>query len=181
MDSILTLPLKLILLHLRRLLQSSTELEKENLFLRHQLLVLKRQLKRPKFSTQDRAVLSTIGISLKNAAQSCVIIKPETLFAWHRRLVKWRWTYKNTGRPRTTEQIRTLILRMKKENRIWGGGKIYGELLKLGFKISERTVHNILRETGFAPASTRCKSKSSAIDLRPRSEIQSKNGCSTFA
>jgi hypothetical protein len=49
------------------------------------------------------------------------------------------------GRPRITPEIRELIVRLAKENAGWGAPEIHGELLKLGFDISERTVARYLR------------------------------------
>src|SRR5262249_3374633 len=49
------------------------------------------------------------------------------------------------GRPKISEELRTLIRTMAAENAGWGAPRIHGELLKLGFEVSERTVTRYLR------------------------------------
>ena len=77
-----------------------------------------------------------------------MIVKPETVTGWHRvgfRLY-WRWrSQARGGRPKVTEEIRALIRRLAEENSDWGAPKIHGELQKLGFVVSERTVARYLR------------------------------------
>ena len=77
-----------------------------------------------------------------------MIVKPETVVGWHRvgfRLY-WRWRSRlRGGRPKITQEIRTLIRTMAVENSDWGAPKIHGELLKLGFEVSESTVARYLR------------------------------------
>ena len=88
------------------------------------------------------------------------IFQPETVFGWHRQLVKRKWTYarKNkVGRTPTTDKVKTLVIRLALENN-WGYGKIKGELLKLGIKLSLTTVGNILRDKGIVPAPVRAGS-----------------------
>jgi hypothetical protein len=59
----------------------------EILVLRHQLLVLRRQVPRPKLELADRALLAAVGRVLPRARRSCFLVQPETLLRWHRRLV----------------------------------------------------------------------------------------------
>jgi len=77
-----------------------------------------------------------------------VLVKPDTVVGWHRvgfRLY-WRWRSRpRGGRPKITEEIRALIQRLAQENLDWGAPKIHGELLKLGFVVSEWTVARYLR------------------------------------
>lgn len=64
------------------------------------------------------------------------LIQPETVFRWHRDLVRRKWTQENKGkrgRPRIDEQKEHLIVRLAKENLRWGYYRIEGELKKLGF------------------------------------------------
>jgi putative transposase len=80
------------------------------------------------------------------------IVKPKTVFGWHRELVRWKWTYRQRsrgGRSRTDREIERLV-RLARENG-WGNERIEGELLKLGYDISDETVANILRRHGIPP------------------------------
>jgi len=77
-----------------------------------------------------------------------IVVKPDTVVAWHRAGFRWYWRWKSRrrrGRRRITPEIRELIVRLAEENTGWGAPKIHGELLKLGFDISERTVARYLR------------------------------------
>jgi transposase InsO family protein len=77
-----------------------------------------------------------------------VFVKPETVIRWQRQGFRLFWRYKsrrkNGGRPAIDPEIRTLIRRMARENPLWGAPRIHGELLKLGFEVSERTVSNLM-------------------------------------
>jgi transposase InsO family protein len=78
-----------------------------------------------------------------------VIVKPETVVAWHRSGFRLFWRIRsranNKGRPITDAELRRLIKRMASENPTWGAPRIHGELLKLGFDISERTISRYIR------------------------------------
>src|SRR5262249_12998464 len=77
-----------------------------------------------------------------------VIVQPETVVGWHRAGFRLYWRWKSRprgGRPRISEEIRVLIRRLAQENSGWGAPKIHGELQKLGFVLSERTVARYLR------------------------------------
>ena len=77
-----------------------------------------------------------------------MIVQPETVVGWHRAGFRLYWGWKSrprAGRPRITEEIRVLIRRRAEENSDWGAPKIHGELQKLGFVLSERTVARYLR------------------------------------
>jgi putative transposase len=77
-----------------------------------------------------------------------LIVKPETVVGWHRAgFLYWRWRSRGPapGRARITAEIQELIRRMARENPTWGAPKIHGELLKLGFVLSERSVSRYLR------------------------------------
>ena len=80
-----------------------------------------------------------------------VAVKPETVVGWHRAGFRlfWRWQSRApAGRPKTTAEIRALIHRLAEENATWGAPRIHGELQKLGFVISERTVARYLQRVG---------------------------------
>ena len=77
-----------------------------------------------------------------------VIVQPDTVIGWHRAGFRWYWRWRSRrhrGRPRISQEIRALIRRFARENPTWGAPKIHGELLMLGFEISERTVARYLR------------------------------------
>lgn len=81
------------------------------------------------------------------------IVKPTTLFYWHKQLARWKWTYRRQnggGRPRTDREIERLVLRLDRENG-WGFERIEGELLKLGYTLSHETLGNILHRHGIPP------------------------------
>jgi putative transposase len=81
------------------------------------------------------------------------LVRPATLLAWHRRLVAHRWRYPNRlGRPSSNKQTRELIYRLARENPRWGYRRIHGEVLGLGYQLSDSTVRRVLRGHGSGPA-----------------------------
>src|ERR1700741_5281132 len=128
-----------------RLFRSHRSLLLENLALRQQLSVLKRRRPRPSLSSFDRVFWVVARRVWSGWKQSLLIVTPETVVRWHRagfllylRLVS-RIT-KQPGRRPTRKEVRDLIFRMVAENPTWGAPRIHGELLMLGFDVSERTI-----------------------------------------
>jgi putative transposase len=78
------------------------------------------------------------------------VVKPETVISWHRAGFQlfWRWRsrLRRPGRPSISGEIRQMIRRMKADNPTWGAPRIHGELLQLGFAISEPTVSRYLQQ-----------------------------------
>ena len=137
-----------ILAVIRVFFRSRRDTALEVLALRQQVAVLKRKRPRPKLNSLDRLFWTTLHRFWSRWSDVLVIVKPETVIGWHRAGFRlyWRWRSRpRGGRPKITGEIRDLIRRMAEENVGWGAPKIHGELQKLGFQISERTVARYLR------------------------------------
>ena len=132
----------------RAFFRSRTVIALEVLALRQQVAVLKRKRPRPPLNSLDRLFWTTLRRFWSGWQEVLVIVKPETVVGWHRSGFRlcWRWRSRHRlGRPKITDEIRGMIRRMAEENPGWGATGIHGELLKLGFVISERTVARCLR------------------------------------
>jgi putative transposase len=151
--------------------KSESEKELEILLLRRQLAIFERKQKQAmRLSRREKLTLVVLatrlkaktGRTIKGMGEVIRIVKPATLFGWHSQLVRRKWTYRQRnrgGRPRTAQEIERLVLRLAREND-WGNGRIEGELLKLGYDISDETVANILRRHGIPPLPERVPSVS---------------------
>jgi putative transposase len=133
------------------LTRSKGELILENMLLRQQLIVLKRQVKRPALSWRDRTLFVLLASRLRTWKQALVIVQPETVLRWHREVFRWVWRRKSRpkrrrGKPPLSDDLVGLIKQMAEENRSWGAERIRGELLKLGVRVSKSTIQKYIHE-----------------------------------
>ena len=144
---------------LRRRAHSRAPLELEVLALRHQLHVLQRTRPRPfRLSKMDRCLWVVLSRLWTGWRTSLVIVKPETVIAWHRRGFRLWWTWKSRrrlmGRPTVPTDVRVLIRTMAQANPRWGAPRIHGELLKLGIDVCQATVAKYLGRRRRPPSQT---------------------------
>jgi hypothetical protein len=141
----------------RVLARGGGERELEIVVLRHQLAILRRGGKRPRYTTVDRALLAAASRLLPPERWSCFGVGPRTLRRWHRALLEGgrRGRRRRPGRPPLAAETRGLIERMARENPRWGYMRIEGELLKLGISVSATTIATVLRRSGLGPAPRR--------------------------
>jgi putative transposase len=140
------------------LARSSRSKNAEILVLRHEVAVLGRQVRRPRLSWADRAVVAALTRLLSPAGQLHRIVTPATILRWHRDLVTRRWTQprrRRTGGRCTAPELHRLVLRLASENSTWGYRRIHGELAGLGYQLAPSTVWSILKRAGINPAPRR--------------------------
>src|SRR6476661_5136504 len=143
--SILILPFK-----------SKSRLEAENIALRHQVMVLRRQVgRRVHLTNRDRLFLVQLYRWSPSIRRVLAIVQPETVVRWHRAGFRcyWRWRSRSRGgRPQISAELRALIRQMSIENPLWGAPRIHGELLKLGFEIAQSSVAKHMVKRGGPPS-----------------------------
>jgi putative transposase len=125
--------------------------------LRHQLMVVRRQVARPRYAAEDRMVLAMLARLLPRERWPVFLVTPATLLRWHRELVARRWTYPAAGRDRRglDPEVVDLVVRMARENSRWGYLRIVGECRKLGVRVSATSVRRLLRRHRLGPAPRR--------------------------
>src|SRR6266516_7548703 len=135
--------------------------EAELLLLRHQLRVVRRQVKRPQLTMADRTIMAALGQRMNRAALAGMLVQPETVLGWHRELVRRRWAAfgprRGPGRPFLDPELQQLILRMANDQQSWGCVRIRGELLKLGHVVSATAIRKLLRRNRIGPAPVRSR------------------------
>jgi transposase InsO family protein len=124
--------------------------------------MLRNQIKgRVRLSDGERRTLAEMGQKLgkQTLKEIATIVTPDTILAWHRRLVAQKFDgspqRKTPGRPKIDPALEALIVRMAQENRSWGYDRIVGALATLGYTVSDQTVGNILKRHGLPPAPER--------------------------
>ena len=129
----------------------------EVVMLRHEVVVLRRQIHRPALEPADRAVLAGLARLLPRRRLGRFSVQPATLLGWHRDLVAKRWTYPHgrPGRPGIAKGTTALVLRLAKENPTWGYRRIHGELATMGNVIAPSSVWSILKRHGVEPSPRR--------------------------
>ncbi|HEX4448378.1 MAG TPA: integrase core domain-containing protein [Polyangiaceae bacterium] len=121
---------------------------REIALLRHQLTVLQRSVARPRVRRLDRIVLVALAAITPTWRNVLRVVQPETLLRWHRAGFKalWRWRSRTRPASRLSPETVTLIRSIAAENRLWGAERVRGELLKLGIKVSKRTIQRYMRK-----------------------------------
>lgn len=133
--------------------------------------VLCSQIKgRLRFSDEERRNLAVKGrvLGRKLLTELACIVSPETILAWHRRLVASKWTYRRRaeGRPPLGIDVRALILELAKNDSNWGYSSIRDRLANLGHRVSRTTIANVLKEHGMDPATKRRRRTSWATFIK---------------
>jgi len=131
----------------------------ELLVLRHENAVLRRHAGRVRYESADRAWFAALARLVPRRRWAEVFpVTPATLLAWHRMLAAKKYNMsrrRKSGRPPTSPGIARLVVRLARENPLWGHRRIHGELLKLGVTVAPSTVWQILHSAGIDPAPRR--------------------------
>ncbi|MCU1337333.1 MAG: hypothetical protein JWO19_2914 [Bryobacterales bacterium] len=147
-------------------------------YLKEENRVLREQLggKRLRLSDDQRRRLAARAMTIgrKLLREGATIVTPETLLAWHRKLIAKKYNgsdRRGVGRPRIMEKIRMLVVRIALENRGWGYTRLQGALSNLGHVVARGTIANILMEHGIEPAPERIKKTTSREFLLAHWEV----------
>jgi transposase len=149
------------LLHLSR--REWWRKDAEILMLRHQLAVAERERPRAhsRLTSPDRAWLALLAgtVPTERLAAMQLIVTAGTILRWQRDIVRRRWARLSrrgrSGRPATHRKVRSVVLRLARENESWGYRRIHGELARLGITVAPSTVWQVLKSAGLlqhAPA-----------------------------
>ena len=145
----LTRPLPLVTGVAGDLLRTRRELIAENALLRQQLIIASRKVKRPAFQPHERGLLVLLACLVPRWRDALLLVEPETVLRWHRAGFRlfWRHRSKPDARrePRLPRELIALIRQMAASNRLWGAERVRGELLKLGIRVSKRTIQKYMR------------------------------------
>src|SRR5258707_14655292 len=142
---------------LRASLRTRTDLAFENLALRQQL-VLRRRSKRPQFERLERLFWVWLSHQWAGWREALHVVRPQTVIRWHRQGFRAFWTWKSrrgrVGRPPVSSELAELVRTMALANLFWGSPRIHGELLKLGFEVSQRSVARLMQRRPKVPSQT---------------------------
>jgi transposase len=131
----------------------------ELLVLRHENAVLRRHVGRVRYEPADRVWFTALARLLPRSRWAEIYpVTAATLLAWHRKLAAKKYDTSNRrrpGRPPTVRSIARIVVRLARENPLWGYRRIHGELTKLGVTVAPSTVWEILRAAGIDPAPRR--------------------------
>jgi putative transposase len=167
----------------KMLLACITGAVEEELLLRNEYLVTENRILRNQIEGRlpltdtERQTLAEIGKKLGKQAleEIATIVKPETILAWHRKLVAQKFDgskqRKSVGRPRVDKELEEWVVKMAKENRSWGYDRIAGDLAELGYNISDQTVGNILKRRGITTAPDRKKTTTWTEFIRSHTSV----------
>jgi putative transposase len=158
--------LKIVYVLVRRLLSLAVLVfrgdrakDAELLALRHENAVLRRHVGRVRYESADRVWFAALaGLIPRDRWTEVFPVTPATLLAWHRKLAAKKYDtsrQRAPGRPPAVRSIARLVVRLAKENPLWGYRRIHGELTKLGVTVAQSTVWEILRAAGIDPAPRR--------------------------
>lgn len=117
----------------------------ENVALRQQLAVFKRDRPRPKLKRRDRLFWVILMRLWANWRSALIVVEPDTVCRWHRAGFRlfWRWKSQR-GRPRKDRQLRQLIRRLARDNPLWGLLRLQSELRLLGHFVAQATIRKYL-------------------------------------
>src|SRR6266581_4424402 len=160
------MPVKIVYMLVRRILGLAVLVfpgdrtkDAELLVLRHENAVLRRHAGRVRYGPTDRVWLAALARLIPPRRWAAIFpTTPATLLAWHRRLAAGKYDTskrRTPGRPPTGPGITRLVVRLAKENPLWGHRRIHGELTKLGVTVAPSTVWEILHAAGIDPAPRR--------------------------
>jgi putative transposase len=167
----------------KRLLAYITGSVDQELLLRNEYLVTENRILRQRITGRvqlndgERKSLAGMGKKLgKQAlAEVATIVKPETILAWHRKLIAQKFDgsqqRKPQGRPRIDEELEALVVRLARENRTWGYDRIVGAVQHVGYTISDQTVGNILKRHGIPPAPARKRTTTWSEFIRTHMDV----------
>jgi hypothetical protein len=138
-------------------LRTRRDLALENLALRQQVAILRRQVRRPTLTLADRLFWVGLMRTWDGWKDSLILVQPETVIRWFREGFKRYWTRRSrrlVGRPGIDPELRSLVRTMAMANPLWGAPRIHGELLRLGFEVSQRTVSRLMPRGRRPPSQT---------------------------